>query len=710
MAQYELSVEAEGVAKEAAPRGRAEVLLDYLFRALAVLSAAEVGALAYNIATHPAAPGMINQGLLARVVLGLIAGPSMILFSALLLWRAPRNGVGRFLLLLGMAEVGAQFDFDFGSPLLSGLAADLFFLLGTGVGAPSIGYLLLNFPTGTIYPATWARPLKIIAVVKFLGAGLDIMATPSGAGLVAVPFNPLFVPALAPFHLPIAYSVGIRGVLLPLITLAGITSLVVRYRASETPVRQQIKWVVWAPAISMVGAVITAMLVFGHARATALLPVALALFTLAQLALLASLAIAILRYHLFDIDRLINRTLVVGVLTVAVIVLYGLIVGAVGWLFQSTGNLLISLVATGLIAILFQPLREYLQRGVNRLMYGERDEPYAALSRLGKRLEGALAPEAVLPAIVEAVAQSLKLPYAAIELKSDDEKGLRTEYASAPRDGSPPTALLSIPLVYQNEAVGQLLLAPRAPGEAFTAADLRLLDDFARQTGVAAHAVRLTYDLQHARERLVSAREEERRRIRRDLHDGLGPALAAQMLKVGSARALLDQDPAAANRLLVELEHDIEAALTDIRRLVYALRPPALDELGLVPALREAAAQYSAEGMPEHELCIDVDAPEQLPPLPAAVEVAVYRIVQEALANVVHHAQARTCSVRLVLGDHLVVEIADDGRGLPAVPHAGVGLTSMRERAAEMGGTCIIETRREGGTRVHVELPLNGKE
>lgn len=166
--------------------------------------------------------------------------------------------------------------------------------------------------------------------------------------------------------------------------------------------------------------------------------------------------------------------------------------------------------------------------------------------------------------------------------------------------------------------------------------------------------------------------------------------------------------------MLAELENSIKAALVDIRRLVYDLRPPALDEFGLVTAIRETAAQYSAlreaaNSGDARRLSICVDAPEQLPPLPAAVEVAAYRIVQEALTNVVRHSQARTCLVRLKLEDRLIIEISDDGRGLPAAPHGGVGLTSMRERAAELGGTCEIEARRTGGTRVLVQLPLTNE-
>ncbi len=391
-----------------------------------------------------------------------------------------------------------------------------------------------------------------------------------------------------------------------------------------------------------------------------------------------SLGIAILRYRLWNIDLIIRRTLVYGALTVIVVGLYVLVVGSLGALFQAGGNLLLSILATGLIAILFQPLRQRLQRGVNHLLYGQRDEPYTILSRLGQRLEATFAPDAVLPTIVTTVKEALKLPYAAIAL---DQEGRSVEVAAA---GTPAPNPLCLPLLYQGETIGQLILAPRALGEAFTPAERRLFDDLAHQAGVAAAAVRLTADLQRSRERLVTTREEERRRLRRDLHDGLGPQLASLTLKLDAARNLLAQgDSTQAEALLLELKTQTQAAIADIRRLVYNLRPPTLDELGLVSALREYAAHHAANG-----LQITVEAPEPLPPLPAAVEIAAYRIALEALTNVTRHAHARQCVIRLALDDALRLEILDDGLGLPEGYRAGVGLTSIRERAAELGGMC----------------------
>src|SRR5215207_7892147 len=250
--------------------------------------------------------------------------------------------------------------------------------------------------------------------------------------------------------------------------------------------------------------------------------------------------------------------------------------------------------------------------------------------------------------------------------------------------------------------MGRLVLSPRAPGEGFSDADRSLLEDLARQAEVAVHAVRLTTDLQHSRERLVTTREEERRRLRRDLHDGLGAQLAGLNVQAGALRRLIPRDPDAADKLVVELRDELRSAIADIRRLVYDLRPPALDDLGLVEALRQLAERYGSKDGP---LRVVVEAPEDLPNLPAAVEVAVYRVTQEALTNVARHARARTCVVQLTVNDDVMLEIVDDGVGISAGRSAGVGLSSMHERAEELGGSCVVESTREGGTRVLARLP-----
>jgi signal transduction histidine kinase len=212
----------------------------------------------------------------------------------------------------------------------------------------------------------------------------------------------------------------------------------------------------------------------------------------------------------------------------------------------------------------------------------------------------------------------------------------------------------------------------------------------------------LTADLQQSRTQLITAREEERRRMRRDLHDGLGPTLASLTFKIDAARNLLKQDSERADRLLEGVRQQAQQAITDIRRLVYDLRPPALDELGLLSALREHAASYQHQG-----LQIIVDVPENLLPLPAAVEVATYRIAQEALTNVVRHAEAQQCCLRLRVDERvLTLQVSDDGKGIAPEHHIGVGLLAMRERAVELGGKSTITPGPSGGTTIQVSLPL----
>jgi signal transduction histidine kinase len=362
---------------------------------------------------------------------------------------------------------------------------------------------------------------------------------------------------------------------------------------------------------------------------------------------------------------------------------------------------MISLVATGIVAVLFQPLHGRLQLVVNRLMYGRRDEPLAVLSQLGARLEAALFPDEILPDLVARIAQALKLPYTAIALRVGEEWKVQAE------SGQAVEGCQAFSLIYQGQMIGQLLASQRQPREDFNQADRYLLTNIARQIGPVAHALQLTSALQQSRQQLITAREEERRRLRRDLHDGLGPQLASQTLTIDAINKLLDRDPASARNLLEQLKKQSQSAVQDIRRLVYNMRPPALDELGLVEALREGVRQSGVEGT-----CVEINPnAEALPPLPAAVEVAVYRITQEAITNVIRHACASHCFVWITTRkQRLDLTVTDDGVGFHTQIHHGVGLDSMRERAEELGGEFHIENQLEGGTRVKVRLPLPGED
>jgi signal transduction histidine kinase len=414
-------------------------------------------------------------------------------------------------------------------------------------------------------------------------------------------------------------------------------------------------------------------------------------------------AAAILRDRLFDIDAAINRTLVYGGLTLAVLGTYVVAIAIVTTVVGVDEGYAGSLLATGIVALVALPLRDALQRAINRLMYGDRDEPWRALHRLGSRLEWAADPDRALPAIAETVADALRLPYVAVEVT--DELG---HTVVAAEHGGPSQASATLPLVHGGEPVGRLVLGVRRGERGFRADELALLGDLARHAGAAVHAQRLRRDLAGSRERLVIAREEERRRLRRDLHDGLGPALAAIGLRAETAAAVVRDDPDTAAGQLEALAAETRDALADIRRLVDGLRPPALDELGLVGAIGSQASRLdSSDPTRVAGAAIHVgSAPSPLPELPAAVEVAAYRIAVEAMTNAVRHAGAQTCRVQLEAADQLTIEVVDDGRGLTETARVGTGLESMRERAAEVGGELSVERRAEGGTRVVARLPL----
>lgn len=397
-----------------------------------------------------------------------------------------------------------------------------------------------------------------------------------------------------------------------------------------------------------------------------------------------TLAIAITRSRLWNIDVVINRALVYGILTIATMLLYIFVVGALGNLLNLGNSSFIAFLTTGLIAVLFQPLRERLQRWINRMMYGERDDPVSVLSRLGSHIERTGSPEDALASIVETVARALKLPYVAIKL---GEGTLTVVSYGLERPDT-----LRLPLTYQSETSGYLVVAPRATGEAFSASDWQLLETITHQAGAAAHAARLTNDLRLSRQRLITTREEERRRLRRDLHDGLGPTLASLTLKIDAIRNLMSSDPGKAGQLLDELKTQTQGTIQDIRSLVYELRPPALDDLGLIGALNSFIDKQK-----DQRTKISLSAPKPMPQLPAAIEVAVYRIVIEGLSNVLRHADASSAEAIIALKDeHLVVEVHDNGVGIPDDYSAGVGLASMQERAEELGGTFEILNLKPG--------------
>jgi two-component system NarL family sensor kinase len=347
------------------------------------------------------------------------------------------------------------------------------------------------------------------------------------------------------------------------------------------------------------------------------------------------------------------------------------------------------------------PLRFLLERGVDRLLHGDRDEPVRALRTLAEHLAAAPQADEAAGVLAAAAADALAVPYVEVVLFTG-ESGAVVAHGVRPDHDERET----MDLRHRGRTVGQLKAASAHPDDRLEGRSLRLFADLARQAGPAMAAAGLVIELERSRNEIVRAREEERRRLRDDLHDGLGPALAALGMQADMARDEVGPGANGLDRRLLELREGLDVALADVRRLVYGLRPPALDELGLVGALREHASRLEHRGGLE----IAIEAPATMPALPAAVEVAAYRIAQEALTNVARHAGACQCDVRIDVNGTLALEVADNGCGLKPGAPAGVGLASMRRRAAELGGELELVARESsGGLTVRARLPLDAQ-
>ena len=552
-----------------------------------------------------------------------------------------------------------------------------------GLALP-LGVLLVSMPDGHLASRRWWPIPAAVALGTVLGS-------------IAVSVSPTFdLGTATPIENPLARAggstivvVGIVGVIVVVAGLvAALMAFIVRYRRSEGDERQQLRWVGVSLGLALPLFVVGALL-------WGVVPGAALLTGLASLLLPAGIAVAVLKYRLYEIDLVINRALVYGVMTIVVLVGYVVIVGLIGATLSSRGDLFLSLVVTGVVAVCFQPVRERVQRFVNRLMYGERDDPYTAIATLGRTLAASLQLDTVLPTIVETIGQTLALQYVGLALVegASQKAAIVAEYGTSSPD------FLTFLLVHQGIALGEIRLAAR-PGERLRERDRRLIADLAPQVAAAVHAVGLSQELQLARQRIVQLREEERRRIRRDLHDGLGPALAGLTFTLEAVRNLTGSDLQRADELLVSATEQVQTMIGDVRQLIYGLRPPALDQLGLAASLRGLATQEFSP-----ETSVTIDAPNLMPPLPAAVEVAAYWIAQEALTNVKRHAHAQHCSVRVAVEPTtLRLEIADNGAGL-SIGSSGIGLHTMKERAAEVGGNCEISERTGGGTLVLASLP-----
>jgi signal transduction histidine kinase len=617
-------------------------------------------------------------GALARDWGGAVLVPALALLGALLVWRRPDVPATRALLVLGSTATLAWLLQTLGpSPLDLWAGRWWFAAVGPVVllSECAVLHFVLVFPSPGAVLDRRPRLVTLVYVVPLALHALDAAVSSAGDASSLEAVGAWSTPRLE-----------------ALVVVATVAVPLLRLRRTTDPVaRRQLRLV----GLQLLGSGVAYFVVFALPSMLGgdpVLPTSFASATFWPFPVV--LAVAVLRFDLFEIRLVAHRSLLYAALTAAVVGLYAAVVALVSAATGEHGGLLASAVAAGVVAVAIQPLRRWLHRAAGQLVYGAVAEPYEVLAQLGHRLEDRAHPGAVLDAAVSTVAASLSRPYAAIEVEGGEV------VASA---GSAPQATTSVPLVHQRAEIGRLVVGLRHEGEQLGPAEERLLADLAAHIGAALASTRLAVDVQRSRERLVAALEEERRRVGRDLHDGLGPRLAAASMKLEAADRLAQRDLDAGLALQGEVRADLQRAIGEVRRLVHGLRPTALDQLGLVAALQEQANRLS--GREGHDLCIVVEG--RVPDLPAAAEVAAYRIASEAMTNAARHAGAGEVRVRFDAGDDdLVVEVEDDGRGMPDPVPAGIGLTSMHERAAELGGAVMIEPAPGGGTRVVARLPL----
>ncbi|MFI7469651.1 sensor histidine kinase [Nonomuraea sp. NPDC049646] len=525
---------------------------------------------------------------------------------------------------------------------------------------------LLIFPDGRLPSRRW-RPALVAALVAIGANTLDWMLRP-------VPYEN--VPGLFPDGYA-GVLAGLRG--LPDVldgpvvactvgaVAAAVASLAVRYRSSGEEVRRRLQWVVAAALITVALAGVALVASWGAGA-----------LVLAAVPLPVAVSVAIVAHRLWDLDLLLSRALAFGALSVGLLIMYALVAFTLGGIVGAG-------VSAVLVAFVVHPLYARVLAAANRLVYGDRDNPARALRMLGTRLSGAGVPGELLDQMAAEVGRVLRVHYVAVE-----ESG-----AVVASWGRPGEVAETVPLLHRGEPVGALLL-----GERLRPKDHKLVGELAPHVAVTVHAHRLGADLERSHGRMLAARQEERDRLLYELHDGLGPNLAALALQTDRARRLVDTDPAKAKGVMDELSRRIRATVEDVRTIVNDLRPPPLDDLGLAGALAELGRGFAGD------LAVDVEVPPDLPVLPPPVELAAYRIAAEALTNAVRHAMASRCTVTLRATDTLELRVQDDGVGVGAPARRGFGLASMRRRSEELNGTFELVTGSGPGTLLLVRLPL----
>lgn len=626
-----------------------------------------------------------------------LPGVLLLAAAAVVLRSRPGQPVGRLLAVVGgiWAADGVLSGWIGFSTLhdLPGLTFAYWFVARFGaVLLSGLVMLLVLYPTGRLLDGR-ARSLGQAVLVACFALPVMLLLAPDSVVFSDVGPDDITTQVVSlpiPDRTWVALLVGAQ-----LLTFGSIVAAVVmvwlRHRRADAAERTRLRWLLWAGLMCVLLVVLSAAVGIGGILISIVLNIAVS--TLA-----VSVAIGLVRPGLGDVDALVAWTLTTAAVAAVVVAIdLALLALASELLGDRLDQREVTLLVIVVAVAVYGPLRGWLGGGVRRLLFGRRSDRYGAVSGLAARLEATGSVDEQMPALAGAIAETFKVPFVRVEVVAPDGGRLSATH------GREPAEVQSLDIAYHETRVGRLVLPVLGVRAMLSRRDQGLLVDLVRQAAIAIRAGLLAVEVQQSRERLVLGREDDRRRIRRDLHDGLGPVLGGVALRLDAAGNAVESDPERARELVRLARTEVADALDDVRRLVHDLRPPALDDLGLEAALRQQAERVRSEV----EVAVHADG---LDGLPAAVEVAAFRIASEAVVNVVKHADATLATVSLGTdGTVLDIEVSDNGRGIGEDVRAGVGLLSMRERAEELGGHCEVRCPDEGGTTVQAWLPFGSE-
>jgi signal transduction histidine kinase len=660
-------------------------------------------------------------------VLVLVAFASFPAVGAVVASRRPENALWLILAGIGLSLVLVTFSQEYALYALVRKPASLpggeaaawvnTWIYNSAAGLPAL--LILLFPTGRLPSHRWRWAVWLIAlaaVMAFVGFGFKPGSTDPSNPTSPIR-NPLGIQSARWILDPLSWG---SIALVAVCAVTAVVSLVLRLRQARGDERQQLKWFSYAAALVGI-AFILGSLEFAVGTRGPLTASVLILFGISSLiALNIAVAIAILKYRLYDIDFLINKTLLFGLLAAFITSVYVAIVVGIGVLLGNgrQPNLALSILATAIVAVAFQPVRERAQRLANRLVYGTRANPYEILSRLSDDIAGAYSGDEILPRMARAFCEAVRGVQADVWMPVGVEMVCAASWPKVSTPVPREAVTRAAKVRYQGEHLGELTVTKSA-GIPLSPAEEKLLADLAAQAGPVLHNFRLTAELRarlaelssqavevrESRQRIVTAQDAERRRLERDIHDGLQQQVVALMAKIRLARNQAARNSRTTPVTLSELQEDAEHLLDDLRELAQGIHPAILTDGGFIEAVRARAARLPMK------VTIDADRAIRHARYPQEIEGTAYFFVCEGLTNTLKHAAAERATICISAGDgELEVEVADDGRGFDPARVSRSGLRGLKDRIEAIGGTFRIVAQPGSGTRLIASLPVRDRQ